>query len=190
MKNKNKTGFTLIELLIVIAIIGILASIVLVSLSISRRKAIDASIKTSAVSWMKAAQVDITANDNINSWINNWRLWDDWPVGSLKCGTSNPSANPSAIAACTEMAKNMGNANMKIWANSWYNSNAPKFSIIAWLPGAERFLCVGSNGATSQLVINGAGNGVGNSCEVVGANGQLNVWACPGCPNDPRGNGS
>lgn len=51
----TKKGFTLVELLIVIAIIGILASVVLVSLGNARTRAQVASFKASVSSWNTAA---------------------------------------------------------------------------------------------------------------------------------------
>lgn len=46
-RNKNFSGFTLVELLITIAIIGILSSVVLTSLTSARKKAVNATIQSS-----------------------------------------------------------------------------------------------------------------------------------------------
>lgn len=84
MKNHQK-GFTLIEILVVIAIIGILASVVLAALNSARSKARDAQRKETLKQISRAAE--LYYNDNLaypvtTGWLSGW----------------NPTSNPLAPA--------------------------------------------------------------------------------------------
>lgn len=60
---KTRQGFTLLELLIVIAIIGIIASVVLASMSQSKAKGADAGVKNNMVNARSQAEVYFTNNN-------------------------------------------------------------------------------------------------------------------------------
>jgi len=64
---KKNRGFTLIELLVVIAIIGILSTIVLVSLSTARNKANDAAIQADMNQVRAIAEMVYGDNNNYSS---------------------------------------------------------------------------------------------------------------------------
>ena len=79
--NKNTTGgFTLMELLIVIAIIGVLASIILVSLRSARLKGSDAAIRTELNALKNQASIYFANNNNSFSGLftsnNTWASSD------------------------------------------------------------------------------------------------------------------
>ncbi len=85
---KSKKGFTLIELLVVVAIIGILSSIVLVSLNSARNKGRDASAKGSMSSMRAAAELYYDSRGNYGA-----------NTGSDVVAQSEPLNVPVATAA-------------------------------------------------------------------------------------------
>lgn len=148
---KLKRGFTLIELLVVITIIGILASVVLVSFPGATRKANDSRI-VSAISQARVVMAYINANDND---------YDDF-----YCTTNCSScANSDLMLLCQEITGKGGTPNFI--KNS--ASNASAACLYSPLNAKTSYwYCSDSTGKAGFTIINpsGAGYCVANTTAV------------------------
>jgi len=169
---RSKKAFTLIEILIVIAIIGVLAAIVLVKLNNSRNKAKDAAIMSSANAMMKAIIVSASGRAFVD--YGTIGIGEGRISNASEC-TSGGILPTNLIKPCEDILNKNGTAS--------FGSDGPFYigpvdleypssmSILVYLPGANKYYCVGSNGKSSKdSNINMGGCGYGSYS-----------YMCPGC---------
>lgn len=146
--NYDNKGFTLIELLIVIAIIGILASVVLVSLSSARDKAKAAKAFSVMQSVSKVAEMCLISGGIINSPGANVVICTDasvpgnypdisdtgfvWNSFRKNDGCSNSADKCFAFTSYSSDRSKYIICVMDYYANGWYSGGWPNVDPYAW----------------------------------------------------------
>ncbi len=150
----------------VVAIIGMLSSIVLASMRTARLKAADASIREQATQLRTILELE-RSDTGTYTGVKNGGAWR--AAGAVCSGfTGSHAAKGKEI--CDAILRQTTGCTDCLFFRTTSPDSATSFSIMAYLPGASadagnpRWLCIGSSGAQSVT----AGN-----------------WALPGCWTNP-----
>lgn len=166
---RGTQGFSLIELLVVISIVSLLASIVMSSLASARLKAKDAAIREAMWQMRNVYEASFAEKGDYAGWhskhilsggCNNY--FDASPDFAYLCSSSSDGCdaiflskivtpNSEAAQICKNIVAIGGNSGfiMGIPFNT-PGGNKNHYSIAAWLPFKKTYLCIGSEGKSSD----------------------------------------
>ena len=157
--HNKKEGFTLIELLVVIAIIGILSSVVLVSLGTARGKAKDVAVKSQLAN--ARAQMELYNSSNgTNGYSTGCTTAAGSPGGiaTILAGVisnSPVSLTPGTVVSTAATAGTYQSVTCHDSATAW----AAEAPLTGSTSGAPVMWCVDSTGKSLQEITNIAGSG-------------------------------